>query len=296
MGKIRSESGAQVSQTSLFGEHDGRPQHKADVVENGVSIEIPKRQSRPRVARQDVRGIQDLLWKDALLALPQIESFTDEASFQLHLRDHLPQNSLETRDRYAQNLMRWFFPDGIRGLAGQVWLNYRNANLAEEVLRYLYLRAEPMVGAAVVNALFPIAENAKIPGSYLTNFIRERFGDSTPLKSIERVKSNLRKLGFLSREKGHADTLRALAPSTTSFLVVLHHAFAQGEASSVEFKRIAEDNSWKYLGFKSEDQLRAILRDSLSKGLLSKYVVADRLESITFRFSFCEFVEKRMTI
>ena len=210
------------------------------------------------------------------------------------MRDHLPQNSLETRDRYSQNLMRWFFPDGIRGLAGQVWLNYRNLDLAEEILRYLYLRAEPMVGAAVANALSPIAENAIIPGSYLTNFIRERFGDSTPDKTIMRVKSNLRKLGFLAREKGTNDRLRAMAPSSTGFLVVLHHVFAFGEAGSVEFKRIANNNFWKYLGFKGEDQLRAILRDSLGKGLLSKYVVADRLESITFRLSFSDFVIKRI--
>jgi len=190
--------------------------------------------------------------------------------------------------------MRWFFPDGIRGLAGQVWLNYRNLDLAVEILRYLYLRAEPMVGAAVANALSPIAENAIIPGSYLTNFIRERFGDSTPDKTIMRVKSNLRKLGFLAREKGTNDRLRAMAPSSTGFLVVLHHVFAFGEAGSVEFKRIANNNFWKYLGFKGEDQLRAILRDSLGKGLLSKYVVADRLESITFRLSFSDFVIKRI--
>jgi hypothetical protein len=51
----------------------------------------------------------------------------------------------------------------MQGLAPEVWRHYHNPSLAEQVLRYLYLRAEPMAGAAVAEALFPIAEDSLLP-------------------------------------------------------------------------------------------------------------------------------------
>lgn len=292
--KAEKQMETSLQQEQLFGE---REDHAASGTSAAVGDDGAVRRKKhfsPKMAREEIRGIQDLLWKEALLALSQIESHAGDAGFQEYLQEHLPQNSLETRTRYAQSLMRWFFPDGVRGLVGQVLLSYRDQSMAAEMLRYLYLRAEPMVGAAVADALFPIAENAVIPGSYLTNFIRGRFGDNTPDKSIKRIKANLRKLGFLARGKGDKDMLRAMAPSATGFLVALHHVFALNEAGSVEFKRITDDCFWKYLGFKSEDRLRVILKESLGKGLIAKYLVADRIESIAFRYSFEEFVGRRM--
>jgi len=156
--------------------------------------------------------------------------------------------------------------------------------LADEVLRYLYLRAEPMAGAAVAEALLPIAENAVIPDSYLPNFLRTRFGHDTPAKTIQRLKTNLRKLGLLVRGKNGRDTLRVPPPSATAFLIVLHHLFAPQQAGGVEFRTIAADPFWKYLGFKNEDQLRTFLKQSLDRELLAKYVLADRIESISFRY------------
>jgi len=270
------------------------------LVENvGPCVSAPDEQpkarkaSKPRMPREDIRAIQDLLWKEALLAVQDVERFEDVEGFQEHLRRELPQNSLETRSRYGQTLVRWFFPDGVRGLVASVWVNYREPSLVEEVLRCLYLQAEPMMSAAVTDALFPIAENAVIPPSYLTNFIQQRFGEETPAKSIKRVKSNLRKLGFLVKEKGNQDALRPMSPSSTGFLIILHYLFARNEAHGIEFRTLADNPFWKYLGFKSEDQLRSILKESLNKGLIAKYLVADRIESISFRFSFAQFVTER---
>src|SRR5262249_51289539 len=219
------------------------------------------RQGKPSMAPPDVQAIQDLLWKEARWALPATESFTDDAAFERHLAEQLPQNSPTTRIRYAQTLTRWFFPDGLRGLAPRVWKHYRDQVLGDEILRYLYLQAEPMAGAVVAEALLPIAENAVIPGSYLPHFLPARFAANTPAKTVQRLKTNLRKLGFLVRGKGGRDTVRLPVHSTTSFLIVLHYLFARRQGGAVEFRTLAADPFWKYLGFKTEDQLRTILKD-----------------------------------
>jgi hypothetical protein len=249
---------------------------------------------RTEPSRDSVRAIQDLIWKEALLCLPWSESFGNLGEFQAYIREHLPQNSLSTRDRYAQTLIRWFYPDGMEGLAAQVWRKYRDPILAEEILRYLYLNAEPMVGAVVAEALYPISENALIPESYMAQFVQVRFGGNVPVKTIERLKTNLRKLGFLSSAMGHRDSLRPVSPSAAAFLILLHFRYAHGQPGGVEFRTLASDPFWKYLGYKSEDRLRTILRDAFDRGLIAKYVVADRIESISLRFSLREFVEGRM--
>jgi hypothetical protein len=174
-------------------------------------------------------------------------------------------------------------------------LTYRDQALAEELLRFLYLEAEPIPAAAVADALFPIQENAAVPDSYLANFVRERFGGEVPEKTIERLKSNLRKLGFLGSAAQQRNVLRPLAPTATGFLVLLHYRFARKQACAIEFKAVASDPFWKYLGFKSEDQLRAILRESLDRGLIAKYVLADRIESVSLRYSYEEFVSGRLS-
>jgi hypothetical protein len=239
---------------------------------------------------EEARAIQDLIWKEALLAVQLAEPFSDEGEFQAHLQAHLPQNSPETRSRYAQTLLRWFFPDSMQGLAAEVWRHYRAPALAEEILRYLYLRAEPMAGAVVAEALFPIAEGALLPTTYLPNFVRSRLAADTPDKSLQRLKSNLRKLGFLARGRDERDTLRPLTPSSTALLILLHYLFAREQAGGVEFRTLAADPFWKYLGFKSEDRLRDVLKAALDRDLLAKYVVADRIESVSFRYTFPEFV------
>lgn len=229
------------------------------------------------------------------MTLEWIEKFSEPDAFQDFLRSNLPQNSLSTRTRYAQTLLRWFYPDGVPGLLGRVWMAYRDRTLAEEVVRFLYLEAEAIPAAVVADALFPIQENAAVPDSYLANFVREGFGEDVPEKTVERLKCNLRKLGFLGGAAQQRNVLRPLLPSATGFLVLLHYRFARKQACAVEFKAVASDPFWKYLGFKSEDRLRAILRESLDLGLIAKYVLADRIESVSLRYSFEEFVSGRMS-
>ena len=61
--------------------------------------------------------------------------------------ERLPQNSAGTRERYALSVLRWFFPDVPSGLSVQVWKAYENESIERDVLRVLYLRAEPLVGS-----------------------------------------------------------------------------------------------------------------------------------------------------
>jgi hypothetical protein len=120
-----------------------------------------------------------------------------------------------------------------------------------------------------------------IPGHYFDRFLRDHLGGEPPPKTRQRLKTNLMRLGFLARSRGKPDQLQPVIPTHTAFLILLHHLFAPNEPRTVELRRLFDNPFWRYLGFKSEDTVREVLRSADAAGVLGKYVVADQLEQVT---------------
>ena len=144
------------------------------------------------------------------------------------------------------------------------------------------------MGACVTEALFPLEEGMLIPPNYFDRFLNDYLNEAPPPKTRERLKSNLMRLGFLSRARGKPDRLTPVTPTKTGFLILLHYLFAADGPRTIELRRLFANPFWKYLGFKSEDAVRRVLREADAAGLLGKYVVADQLEQITTRMTLDE--------
>lgn len=242
----------------------------------------------------DRKTIQDVLFSEGLLAVRVSVGVNTIPELLAALIKQLGQNSMETRGRYAQSVVKWFFPDGLDGLARRVWVAYGDENIETDILRYLYLVAEPVMGACVAEALFPLENGMQIPPQYFDQFLKTFFGESPPQKTRERLKSNLMKLGFLDRTRGKSDRLKLVMPSRTSLLILLHHLFSPQGTRTVELRRLLADPFWKFLGYKSEDAVRVVLREANTAGLLGKYVVADQLEQVTTSLSADEFLTRKV--
>ncbi|MBM3302134.1 MAG: hypothetical protein FJY85_19555, partial [Deltaproteobacteria bacterium] len=65
---------------------------------------------------------------------------------------------------------------------------------------------------------------------------------------------------------------------------------------TIELRYLFANPFWKYLGCKSEDAVRSVLRDADAAGLVGKYVVADQLEQVTTCFTLDEFLNRRMRL
>jgi hypothetical protein len=200
---------------------------------------------------------------------------------QSQLIHSLHQNSLETRTRYARSILKWFFPNGIGSLVRNVWAAYNDESVASDILRYLYLASEPIMGTCVAEILYPLEEGMLIPAHYFDRFLSDCLGGEPPPKTRQRLKTNLMKLGFLARARGKPDRLQPIIPTPTAFLILLHHLFAPNGPRTVELRYLFANPFWKYLGFKSADAVRAVLRSADAAGVLGKYIVADQLEQVT---------------
>jgi len=246
------------------------------------------RRPAARPSATERKSLQDLLFKEGLEAAKLSANAASLDDLQRLLVAQFGQNSLETRTRYAQSVIRWFFPGDIDCLTRRVWIAYEDEQIESDILRYLYLAAEPIVGMCVESDLFPLENGMMIPATYFDRVLRSTLGQDPPPKTQERLKSNLMRLGFLARERGKPDRLNSLVPNKTSTILLVHYLFAAEGPRTVEISRVLSNPFWKYLGYKSEDSVRAVMREADAAKLIGKYVVADQLEQVTTCYSLNE--------
>lgn len=249
----------------------------------------------PRILSRPQRTIQEVMLKEAIAALPAIASLSDLSRLRLGLADTLPQNGAETRIRYADSMIRWFFRDGLQGLALTTWRTYGDHGLQHAVHRYLYLSIEPIVAQCVVHVLGKLNDGIIVPDGYLAGHTEKLVGHPLVEGTRKRLLSNLRKLGFLERH-ATGDRLASVAINKTALLLALHNEFAREEVRTVSFATIAANPFWRYCGVRTEDDLRDFLRETDHLGLLGKYVVADRLEQVTPAYTLAELFQRKVRL
>jgi hypothetical protein len=250
---------------------------------------VPVR-SRPR------KTIQDILLSEGLLAARLASEAKSLPDLQANLIGQLSQNSIETRRRYAQSVIRWFFTDSVDSLVARTWASYQDEAITNDILRYLYLVQEPVMGLCVSDALFPLEPGISIPPAYFDRFLADFFKGEAPNKTRERLKQNLKKLGFLERSKGRPDRLANVTSQKISSVLLLHHLFAANSVRTIEVRHLLANPFWKYLGYKSEDAVRSVLREADAAGLFGKYIVADQLEQITTCFTLDEILKRNVRL
>lgn len=269
---------------TLFADQDQEPSPIED------TLAVPKPVQKVAGAR---KTISDLYLSDAVVGVKESINCATLAELQTRLVEVLGKNSAETRTRCARFVLRWFFPDGLDGIARKTWTAYRDEKILCDVLRHLYLSHEPVMGACVSDCLYPIELGMRVPASVFDRFLSAYYPDGPTKKTSQRLKTNLMKLGMLERSSREHDLLASPNPTKTSLLLLTHHLFAPRGPRTVELKRILANPFWKYLGFKGEDAVRAVFREANAAGVFGKYVVADQLEQITTRWTLDEFLENK---
>lgn len=269
---------------SLFGE----PDDEADAIRDVV---VTAKRVRRSIGAS--KTISDLYLPDAVLGVKESINCQSLEELKTRLVAALGQNSVETRTRNARFVIRWFFPDGFDGIARKTWAAYRDEKILADVLRYLYLSQEPVMGACVAECVFPIELGMRVPASLFDRFLSAYYPEAPTKKTSQRLKTNLMKLGILERSSGDEDRLVSAGPTKTALVMLTHYLFAPTGTRTVELKRILADPFWKYLGFKSEGAVRGTFREADAAGVLGKYVVADQLEQITTRWSLDELLANK---
>ena len=247
---------------------------------------------KPRILARPQKTLQDVMLKESVASLPVIATLVNIDELRMRLADTLPQNGEATRIRYAESMIRWFFRDGLQGLALSVWRTYGDYGLQHAIHRYQYLSIEPIVAQCVVHVLSKLNEGIVVPEGYLAGHTEKLVGHPLVELTRKRLLSNLRKLGFLDRQ-ATGDRLAPVQVNKTGLLLAFHYEFARDGLRTVSFASIAANPFWRYFGVRTEDDLRDFLREADHLGLLGKYVVADRLEQVTPAYTLAELLQRK---
>jgi hypothetical protein len=295
--KKKGDSPAMLNQTERF-ERSGLKNELSQMPQQLSFFSQPENKAvsaRPRVVkRPGERYLQACLWKESLLAVQVSLQCHSVAELVVRLREHLPQNSLVTRERNTSTILSRFFPTNeIDQLPRRVLYAYDDAALLAAVMRVLFLEAEPLVGRLVTEHVFPLPPGTALAQDFFTRYAQEVVGKK--VKDIaSRCSTALHALGWIVKEKRKFYVAQQTVNETAA-LLLFHHYYAS-TPRIIDMNFLLAESVWKYLGFANEDAVRGIMRKLEHRGLIARYAVVDRLEQVTTRYSLASFIERKVRV
>jgi hypothetical protein len=239
--------------------------------------------------------LQSFPLEAGIQAVKDSVNFTDFETFYGHLLESLPQNSPETRKRYASLVVRWLFPDRkLGGLLPRVWQTYQDDQLLLELARVTVLEVEPVIARFVTEVVQSMPVGQSFDQAQARDFITSIFG-AFKQDSYKRLLFSTKHLGFLERMSSN-DWIVAAVPLPADALLILLHARLAPTPRIVRLSDLLAEPFWRYLGLREPDEVRAILHDAHAAGLLARYSTVDQLEQVTTRYTLDEYLGRAMRL
>lgn len=244
--------------------------------------------------RNTVSALQMFPWATCMEAVKKSATYSDFCAFYAELPDSLPQNSPETRRRIANLIVKWYFPShSLNEIPTLVWHSYGNEDILTDIMRMMTLEAEAVIARFVTEQGQVLTPGTELDLALARDFVAHTYGGFNP-KNYGRLLTTCRHLGFLQLQNNKW-FVGALPRPDNAFLIALHARFAPSPRI-VRLSDILSSPFWRYLGLRTPDDVRAILRDAEAAGLISRYVSVDELEQITTRYAIGEYLERALRL
>ena len=243
---------------------------------------------------ETVSTLQMFPWATCLDAVKRSAAYGEFCAFRSELDNSLPQNSLETRRRTANLIVKWYFPShSLSEMPTLVWRAYQREDILTDIMRMMTLESEPVIARFVTEQVQVLAPGTELDLALARDFVATTYG-GFKAKNHERLLTTCRHLGFLSRQNNRW-LVGGLSRPDDALLITLHARLAPSPRI-VRLSDILLAPFWRYLGLRSPDDVRAILRDAVAAGLISRYVTVDELEQITTRYGASEYLQRALHV
>jgi len=98
---------------------------------------------------EETSTLQDFPLQASIQAVKASADFESYDDFYRYLLDHLPQNSPQTRRRYAELIGKRYFPGlTLDSLLPHIWKAYQDERILVDLMRVYALEAEPVMNRA----------------------------------------------------------------------------------------------------------------------------------------------------
>jgi hypothetical protein len=238
--------------------------------------------------------LQSYPYAAGVQAIKECRQFATFDDFYRHLVENLPQNSPQTRKRFASLLVRWFFPErSLDGFLPVAWAAYQDDLLLQDLMRVTTLEIEPVIARFAVNVILPFEPGDTFPADLARDYIVATYQEYKK-DSYDRLLVAVRALGLLTR-RGNTWSVAAIPRPANALLVLLHSRLAP-TPRIVRVRDLLDQPFVQYLGFRDHESVRGVLRDATSAGLFARYSVVDELEQITTRYAADEYIARQCKV
>jgi len=212
------------------------------------------------------KWFQKLFYRETLMAIKCSLRFFSYDEFRDDLILLLPQPSEKSRIRIVNNILYRFFPDKkLYTLPAQVWQAYGNDFLLREILRYEFLKNEPVIVDFLLNYLFKISENKYFSPDIFKKFISQTYGKEN-MNLTWWLQGAMKDLGFVLKEK-NIWKINDIRKPKTALIILIHSIFAN-YPNKINYHDILNHNFWKLIGIKNQESLCSILKEADFKNLI----------------------------
>lgn len=239
-------------------------------------------------------ALQLFPWPAMVAAVKRSVDFQDFDAFYRDLPESLPQNSPQTRQRVASLIVRRCFPDrSLNALPTLAWRFYQREDLLVDLMRVTTLEAEPVIARFVVEHLLALAPGDTFNVAVARDFVSTTFG-AFKVDAYRRLLISSEYLGFLGRQ-GTRWFVKDIGCPADALLLLIHARLAP-TPRIVRVADILAASFWRYLGMRTPDEVRSVLRDADAAHLIARYARVDELEQVTTCYSFEEYLSRRLAL
>ncbi len=245
---------------------------------------------KPRAPRRGTEMFANAVLKEAIELLPTLPDTDSVEEIREYLRRRLHFNSEQTRQRYANYIIRRMFPDGqadhgLRSFAQ----GFRDSQNLRDVAFYRFLKAEPLLVQVVEELLLPALGNGRLNRDRIRSYLTDRFPSSRSVKDCAQALVDALGAGGVARVDrvklifGYRDIL------LPAFAFVLHSKFPEPgmyDIGKLENNRAIRAMLW------NPERILPSLYELRNRGLISKVSEIDNLRQFTTRWSLEEVVDR----
>jgi len=227
---------------------------------------------------------------DCINLSPQFPDTDSMDVLKSFLKDHLPYNSVETRQRFAMYVLHHLFPSGVPDAGFLLFARqFSGTQALRDVCLYRICQAQTLMSDFIDEVMFPSIGKRVVAKTSIRDFLTEKVSGAKAksiLSCAGAIQDVLSSTKLASIEKSQI-SFRLRKPVLESFCFIVHSEF--GNPSMHDLKKLEQNESFRRMLW-NQDELLPALYELRNAGLLSKISEIDNVRQFTTKWTLEESV------
>jgi len=266
-----------------------------DLIKSSQGPPKSKREKKPSIKKNTVPKPRTGLFANAVLkeaisllpTLPDTDSLNEVRGY---LRKNLHYSAEQTRQRYANYIIRRMFPKGTPDKSICLFArHFQGSRDLQEVCYYRFIKTETLMQKMAEEVLIPSLGIGQVRREKIRAYLADLFPSSRSIKNSAKAVINVLDAGGIARSDRKKIIFRYRDIPISAFAFVLHSEFPV--PSMYDIAKLDTNPAIKTMLW-NPDKILSSLYELRNKGLISKISEIDNIRQFTTRWTLDQLVER----